>query len=460
MSSVRGSSQAAPMPAPERTSAPVSSVSTDRGRKARRNHGVTSRSSTTMPARCAATGTCRNDRPAPMSALTTVPALKAAWKCGMIARPRKRSTSAPSRFIPTSNTPLPKPTKSRPPITTARLSATSTPIPTPTRPTLWMIAAPIRVRAAPRWWTIQPDSGSPMTEPRDAASRVSPRAPAERPSACLMSGTREANAAKAAPLMAKAAKTAVRATRTEVAGGALATDMEQASQGTGGHSSGDRHASRATGHLVGSRRSFGGGLGDVSNRFDSKRFDSMPPMVARGQARPTLRDVAERAGVSVSTASLVFSGKGPVAEATGERVRAAASELGFTGPNPLASSLRQGRSGAIGVLVEGRLRMAFRDPFAIAVLDGLAEVLEAVPTGMLLIGQPRGASESVIPQLAPLALDAVVFSLRGRAPRRTRHTDVQHRRAERQPDHPGAHRRARGRGRHRPARPRARTPPG
>ena len=115
----------------------------------------------------------------------------------------------------------------------------------------------------------------------------------------------------------------------------------------------------------------------------------------------------------MSTASLVFSGKGPVAEATGERVRAAAAELGFTGPNPLASSLRQGRSGAIGVLVEGRLRMAFRDPFAIAVLDGLAEVLEAVPTGMLLIGQPRGAGESVVPQLAPLALDAVVFSLCG-----------------------------------------------
>ena len=115
----------------------------------------------------------------------------------------------------------------------------------------------------------------------------------------------------------------------------------------------------------------------------------------------------------MSTASLVFSGKGPVAEATGERVSAAAAELGFTGPNPLASSLRQGRSGAIGVLVEGRLRMAFRDPFAIAVLDGLAEVLEAVPTGMLLIGQPRGAGESVVPQLAPLALDAVVFSLCG-----------------------------------------------
>ena len=136
-------------------------------------------------------------------------------------------------------------------------------------------------------------------------------------------------------------------------------------------------------------------------------------MPTRGQARPTLRDVAERAGVSVSTASLVFSGKGPVAEPTAERVRAAAHDLRFTGPNPLASSLRQGRAGAIGVLVEGRLRVAFRDPFAIAVLDGLAEELERVPTGMLLIGQPDDAPEAVVPQLAGLALDAVVFSLCG-----------------------------------------------
>src|SRR4029453_7762171 len=97
----------------------------------------------------------------------------------------------------------------------------------------------------------------------------------------------------------------------------------------------------------------------------------MPPMPARGQARPTLRDVADRAGVSVSTASLAFSGKGPVAERTAERVGAAAHELGFTGPNPLASSLRHGRSGAIGVLVEGRLRMGFRHPFPIPALRGL-----------------------------------------------------------------------------------------
>jgi DNA-binding LacI/PurR family transcriptional regulator len=131
------------------------------------------------------------------------------------------------------------------------------------------------------------------------------------------------------------------------------------------------------------------------------------------QARATLREVADHAGVSTSTASLVFSGKGPVAAATAERVRAAAAELGYAGPDPLASSLRHGRAGVVGVVVEGRLLHAFRDPFAVSVLDGLAQVLDAVPAGMLLIAQPPSDPGRTVTQLAGYALDAVVFALCG-----------------------------------------------
>jgi DNA-binding LacI/PurR family transcriptional regulator len=131
------------------------------------------------------------------------------------------------------------------------------------------------------------------------------------------------------------------------------------------------------------------------------------------QPRPTLRAVAQAAGVSTSTASLAFSGKGPVAPETVARVRAAAEELGYAGPDPLASSLRQGRSGVVGVVVEGRLLHAFRDPFAVSVLDGLSQVLDEIPAGMLLIAQPAGTPERAITQLSATALDAVVFSLCG-----------------------------------------------
>jgi DNA-binding LacI/PurR family transcriptional regulator len=136
-------------------------------------------------------------------------------------------------------------------------------------------------------------------------------------------------------------------------------------------------------------------------------------MTPARQPRVTLRTVAQEAGVSTSTASLAFSGKGPVAPETLERVRAAAERLGFTGPDPLASSLRQGRSGVVGVVVEGRLGHAFRDPFAVSVLDGLSQVLDAVPAGMLLIAQPAGDPERAITHLSSAALDAVVFSLCG-----------------------------------------------
>jgi DNA-binding LacI/PurR family transcriptional regulator len=132
-------------------------------------------------------------------------------------------------------------------------------------------------------------------------------------------------------------------------------------------------------------------------------------------SRPTIRDVAERAGVAPSTASLVFSGRGPVADATAERVRAAADELGYVGPDPRAVSLRRGRAGAVGVLVEGRLLQAFRDPYAVSVLDGLAQELDAMPTGMLLVAQPFDEPDRVMEVVTGLAIDAFVFSMCGPA---------------------------------------------
>ena len=146
----------------------------------------------------------------------------------------------------------------------------------------------------------------------------------------------------------------------------------------------------------------------------SNRFDSVSPMTTDRQPRATLRAVAEAAGVSTSTASLAFSGKGPVGRATpSSACWPLRRDLGYTGPDPLASSLRHGRSGVVGVIVEGRLLHAFRDPFAVSVLDGLSQVLDEMPAGMLLIAQHAGAPEKAIPQLAGTALDAVVFSLCG-----------------------------------------------
>lgn len=67
-----------------------------------------------------------------------------------------------------------------------------------------------------------------------------------------------------------------------------------------------------------------------------------------GPAR--LRDVAERAGVSIRTVSNVVNGYARVSDSKRQRVEQAVAELGYR-PNVLARNLKQGRSGLIALIV-------------------------------------------------------------------------------------------------------------
>ena len=67
-------------------------------------------------------------------------------------------------------------------------------------------------------------------------------------------------------------------------------------------------------------------------------------------AHPSVRDVAERAGVSVGTVSHALNHPERVADSTLERVRAAIAELGFV-RSETARRLRHGGSSLVGVLV-------------------------------------------------------------------------------------------------------------
>lgn len=123
--------------------------------------------------------------------------------------------------------------------------------------------------------------------------------------------------------------------------------------------------------------------------------------------RATIADVARTAGVAASTASVVFSGKANVAEATRRRVLAAAAELGYAGPDPRAASLRRGRSGIVAVVLEGHLRAAFLDPVTTAMMDGLTDGLAELSAGILLMRDEPGEGGSSALVGAPV--DAVVL---------------------------------------------------
>lgn len=73
--------------------------------------------------------------------------------------------------------------------------------------------------------------------------------------------------------------------------------------------------------------------------------------------RPTIKDVAEAAGVSRSTVSRALTGRGYAAPDVRERVLRAAAELGYV-PDVMARTLKQQVSRSVGVLVSD-----LRNPF-------------------------------------------------------------------------------------------------
>ncbi|WP_324670050.1 LacI family DNA-binding transcriptional regulator [Geochorda subterranea] len=70
----------------------------------------------------------------------------------------------------------------------------------------------------------------------------------------------------------------------------------------------------------------------------------------QGLQSVSVRDVARRAGVSISTVSRVLGGSAPVSAELRARVMQAVEELGYR-PNAHARGLRLGRTGIIGLLV-------------------------------------------------------------------------------------------------------------
>ncbi|MDN4477008.1 LacI family DNA-binding transcriptional regulator [Demequina sp. SYSU T00192] len=106
--------------------------------------------------------------------------------------------------------------------------------------------------------------------------------------------------------------------------------------------------------------------------------------------RPTMADVAARAGVSLSTVSLTYSGAGPLSAETKAKVERAAEELGYAGPAPHARALRSGRTGVVGLVIHERLQLSFRDPLMLRIMDGLVGDLGQMGLGVLLIPTPTG----------------------------------------------------------------------
>jgi DNA-binding LacI/PurR family transcriptional regulator len=88
----------------------------------------------------------------------------------------------------------------------------------------------------------------------------------------------------------------------------------------------------------------------------------------------TLRDVARRSGVSITTVSRILNGREsgvPIRDETRQRVLAVAAEMGYK-PNLLARGLRGSRSSLLGVIARD-----ISDPFHIQILRGINGAAQA-----------------------------------------------------------------------------------
>ncbi|MEV5957038.1 LacI family DNA-binding transcriptional regulator [Streptomyces sp. NPDC051987] len=104
----------------------------------------------------------------------------------------------------------------------------------------------------------------------------------------------------------------------------------------------------------------------------------------RGTRRPTLEEVAARAGVGRGTVSRVINGSPRVSDATRAAVEAAVNELGYV-PNTAARALAANRTDAIALVVPEPETRFFAEPYFSDMLSGVGAELSDTEMQLLLI---------------------------------------------------------------------------
>ncbi|WP_267243893.1 LacI family DNA-binding transcriptional regulator [Streptomyces sp. PR69] len=103
----------------------------------------------------------------------------------------------------------------------------------------------------------------------------------------------------------------------------------------------------------------------------------------RGTGRPTLEEVAARAGVGRGTVSRVINGSPRVSERARAAVEAAVAELGYV-PNRAARALAANRTDAIALVVPEPEHRFFAEPYFSEMVRGVGEALADTDMQLLL----------------------------------------------------------------------------
>lgn len=129
------------------------------------------------------------------------------------------------------------------------------------------------------------------------------------------------------------------------------------------------------------------------------------PTDKRKAGRVTLLDVAEAAGVSRATASLVIRKSPLVADETRRRVEQAIARLGYV-YNMGAASMRATRSNTVGVIIPN-----LGNPFFAAMLSGIEQALEDAGLIVVLANSRESAAkqETILQRMRERGVDGLIL---------------------------------------------------
>ena len=108
--------------------------------------------------------------------------------------------------------------------------------------------------------------------------------------------------------------------------------------------------------------------------------------------RPTIADIARRAGVSTGAVSYALNGQPGVSDATRARILAIAEEIGWR-PNSAARALSAARVNTVGLAVSRPASVLAIEPFFMQLISGIEAALSDHGTALLLQVVPDRAAE-------------------------------------------------------------------
>jgi LacI family transcriptional regulator len=139
--------------------------------------------------------------------------------------------------------------------------------------------------------------------------------------------------------------------------------------------------------------------------MDKREAPPNDPSRSVAGRRPTLKEVAKAAGVSLASASYAINGAGSVGEATREHVLKVAAELGYR-PNQSAKAMKTGKTGALGLILPD-----LTNPFFPSLAQGVIQSARAQGYSVFLTdtGGSEEAEQRAVNLLIDHGVDGVIW---------------------------------------------------